>query len=383
MSNIRVDVDYTIKDGTEIKFRSPVDCSQITGLIVYYPGADGNTVSKVFALSDAHGNNVGDIDHLFAEDVVVKVILDVTKGMAFVQNADTNAYLEAQLASKAPAGFGLGRSQLVKFSELDNLITTGWYHISDATGIEGIAYPYHFVHVVAYADGILHCIQTLYPVAEHTVLSRRKIGGTWGEWVNETPRMLLGVEYRTKERYNDKPVYTKLVYCGTVVDGEMSVVYHEGVVYPIRFDGTLGTNYSLPILAQNDANRSCTLRVVRNNIIITKGSALTNSGKGYVQVWYTKAEDGEKYLAITTQPADVTASNGDTVYYSVVAEGEGLTYQWQFCKTGWENTTMEGATTDTLTVGATTARNGYQYRCIITDNYGNSMISDAATLTVQ
>lgn len=94
MPNIRVDVNYTIKDGTEIKFRSPVDCSQITGLIVYYPGADGNTVSKEFMLADAHGNNVGDIDHLFAEDVVVKVILDVTKGMAFVQNADTNAYLE-------------------------------------------------------------------------------------------------------------------------------------------------------------------------------------------------------------------------------------------------------------------------------------------------
>lgn len=96
MSNIRVDVGYTIKDGTEIKFRSPVDCSAITGLIVYYPVASGNTASKVFALSDANGNNVGDIDHLFAEDVMVKVILDVTKGMAFVQNADTNAYLEGK-----------------------------------------------------------------------------------------------------------------------------------------------------------------------------------------------------------------------------------------------------------------------------------------------
>jgi hypothetical protein len=47
-----------------------------------------------FALADAHGNNVGDIDHLFAENVVVKVILDVTNAMAFVQNADTNAYIE-------------------------------------------------------------------------------------------------------------------------------------------------------------------------------------------------------------------------------------------------------------------------------------------------
>lgn len=98
MANIRVDVNYTIKDGSEIVFRSPVDCSAITGLIVYFPAEDENTTSKEFALADAHGNNVGDIPHLFAENVVVKVILDVTSGMAFVQNADTNAYLEQRFA---------------------------------------------------------------------------------------------------------------------------------------------------------------------------------------------------------------------------------------------------------------------------------------------
>lgn len=87
--NIRVDLNYPIKDGTEVVFRSPVDCSQVTGLKVYHPNG-----SQEFAFADAHGNNVGDIDHLFAENVVVKVILDVTTGMAFVQNADTNAYLE-------------------------------------------------------------------------------------------------------------------------------------------------------------------------------------------------------------------------------------------------------------------------------------------------
>lgn len=89
MSNIRVDLNTPIKDGMEVVFRSPVDCSQITGLIVYYNGG-----SQEFMFADAHGNDVGIIDHLFAEDVVVKVILDVTTGMAFVQNADTNAYLE-------------------------------------------------------------------------------------------------------------------------------------------------------------------------------------------------------------------------------------------------------------------------------------------------
>lgn len=94
MANIRVDLDYTIKDGSSVVFRSPCDCTEITGLIVYYIGADGNQTSKEFLLADAHGENVGDIPHLFASDVVVKVILDVTSGMAFVQNADTNAYIE-------------------------------------------------------------------------------------------------------------------------------------------------------------------------------------------------------------------------------------------------------------------------------------------------
>ena len=98
--NIRVDLETTIKDGTEVVFRSPVDCSQITGLIVYFID-NGNTSSQEFALADAHGNNVGDIDHLFAENVVVKVILDVAHGMAFVQNADTNAYLEGRFDGKA------------------------------------------------------------------------------------------------------------------------------------------------------------------------------------------------------------------------------------------------------------------------------------------
>ena len=100
--NVRVDLNAPIKDGMDVVFRSPVDCSQVTGLIVYYEGG-----SQEFMFADAHGNNVGDIDHLFAEDAVVKVILDVTKGMAFVQNADTNAYLEG------------------RFAELENMIGTG------------------------------------------------------------------------------------------------------------------------------------------------------------------------------------------------------------------------------------------------------------------
>ena len=122
--NIRVDLNYPIKDGTEVVFRSPVDCSQVTGLKVYYRD-NWETSSKEFAFADAHGNNVGDIPHLFAENVVVKVILDVTTGMAFVQNADTNAYLEAQLASKMP----IFKRSLSNCSEND-ILEAGGYAIA-------------------------------------------------------------------------------------------------------------------------------------------------------------------------------------------------------------------------------------------------------------
>jgi hypothetical protein len=98
-SLVRVDINYSIENGSEIKFKAPVNCSEVTGLIVCYPDANQEIVSREFAFADANGNNVGNIDYLFAENAVVKVILDTDTNMAFVQNADTNAYIETQLAN--------------------------------------------------------------------------------------------------------------------------------------------------------------------------------------------------------------------------------------------------------------------------------------------
>lgn len=95
--NIRVDLDTNIQNGTEIVFRSPIDCSEVSGLIVYYKNGEIDE-DKEFLFADAHGEDVGNIDHLFGEGAVVNVILDVTTSRAFVQNAATSAYLESKLA---------------------------------------------------------------------------------------------------------------------------------------------------------------------------------------------------------------------------------------------------------------------------------------------
>lgn len=98
MSKIRIDLAGPVIDGQVATFRSPADCSAITGLIVYYPH-NGDTISKIFQFADAHGNNVGSTD-LFAESVLVRVILDTELNRAYVQNADTNAYLEGKFSRK-------------------------------------------------------------------------------------------------------------------------------------------------------------------------------------------------------------------------------------------------------------------------------------------
>ena len=96
--NVRVDLSTPIYDGMELVFKAPCNASEVTGLNLYYL-TDGVQESQNFAFADANANDTGHLDSLFAEGAVVKVILDLDTNMAFVQNADTNVYLEERLTA--------------------------------------------------------------------------------------------------------------------------------------------------------------------------------------------------------------------------------------------------------------------------------------------
>ncbi len=90
----------------------------------------------------------------------------------------------------------------------------------------------------------------------------------------------------------------------------------------------------------------------------------------------------ESTLAITTQPQDVTADVGDTVSFTVKATGSGLTYQWQYSTdsgTTWKTSSNKTAK---CSVSVTESKDGYQYRCVVTDENGDTVTSDAATLSI-
>jgi hypothetical protein len=74
----------------------------VTGLkVIYHVGED--TFFVVFSFADAHGNDLKGLTNLFAAGAMVRVVLDTANAKAFIQNADTNAYLEGKFSEAMTA----------------------------------------------------------------------------------------------------------------------------------------------------------------------------------------------------------------------------------------------------------------------------------------
>lgn len=81
--------------------------------------------------------------------------------------------------------------------------------------------------------------------------------------------------------------------------------------------------------------------------------------------------------AITTQPGSATTNEGGTVTFTVVASGDGLSYQWK--KNG---TAIAGATATSFTTPVLAAGDDQTIYTVTVSNAGGSVTSSNATLTV-
>ena len=87
--------------------------------------------------------------------------------------------------------------------------------------------------------------------------------------------------------------------------------------------------------------------------------------------------------SIVTQPQSVSAAAGQSVSFTVTAEGTDLSCQWYYrtsASGGWSRSS--NGTGATLTIEAKDYRNGYQYRCVVSNVYG-TLTSSTATLSVR
>lgn len=115
MAKIRINLNHTPLDGETVAFKAPCDASQITGLIIYYPNENNVTTSQEFTLNDANGGDIGVVDNIFAAGAIVKIILDTDVSNAYVQNPDTNTYLEGRFENKSPKGHKHTKSEITDF----------------------------------------------------------------------------------------------------------------------------------------------------------------------------------------------------------------------------------------------------------------------------
>ena len=126
------------------------------------------------------------------------------------------------------------------------------------------------------------------------------------EWLN--PPMLLGVEYRTTERYLGKPVYKKLIefpsltgYDYVYVYSRYGYVFHAFGEVETQYDNPdiAGTKYWNTIFPESTAPTDDIAYIALTNnysvqvgVVLPKGTNSAYYGKkARVQVWYYKPED--------------------------------------------------------------------------------------------
>lgn len=166
-------------------------------------------------------------------------------------NGTWSGWVDCDPAAFAPSGYGLGLSDSTPLcSNANDAWQNGWFKIDSSTqngiGVSAI------MRVDARASAYSVC-QTAYSTswssAYPVVRQRWCMNGTWDtEWSWVDPPMTLGVEYRTTERWNGKPVYAKLVDLGASENGKVIQVLNSGMKM-IRHEDRC-TSYPLPHINQ-------------------------------------------------------------------------------------------------------------------------------------
>ena len=207
----------------------------------------------------------------------------------------------------APAGYGLGNvlAATMPGGDLNNAISNGWFIVSESSLNRPSAVKYGVLSVASRKNGETH--QTLYGVGnttdfifDGTVLRRYLTHkGTWSAWEWENPPMQPGVEYRTTERWNSKPVYVKLINIGSLPAASgmtnrtkigISISNLDKIV---RLSGSVtdGTT-TFPFPVATDDNLTIAFGAyVHAGIVYIESSKDYSSFSGAMKLWYTKTTE--------------------------------------------------------------------------------------------
>ena len=199
--------------------------------------------------------------------------------------------IEQGIANSAPGGFGLGGNIVYAPSNSDgasdaNLIdATGFYLATANVGVSGWNYVFHMQYPSNDA------LQFGSFVNDTTYQFRKKISGVWTPWEWVNPPMELGTEYRTTERYLGKPVYCKLVDCGTVpaVGASKTIVVDPNAIIFSVSAYSPQRGLGIPFLDANGVKLE--INQSGNTLVFRNYSETQSDTNAHAVVKYTKITD--------------------------------------------------------------------------------------------
>lgn len=273
-------------------------------------GADPITPESIGALSLSGGTMTGP---LVLSDDPAEDLEAATKQYVDNHTSDTVLYTPQTLTDDqktqargnigaAPDGFGLGNigKLLTPEDNLDQVKTNGWYRWERSAPPQGtlpstIGQSMDATLIRVWGNGAV-CYQESINITDdsrHGCLCVRTIYAStifpW-EWVN--PPMVSGVEYRTTERFWERPVYYKIVDCGQIVDNkqvEHGIANMRDCIFCQGLRGAM----PMPSISNNDLSDPWSYYVAdvnRTKITLACGTTAAG-GNCHVILKYTKTTD--------------------------------------------------------------------------------------------
>ena len=202
----------------------------------------------------------------------------------------TDDYLMARCA---PSGYGLGRANARLVDTPDDATNNGFYCVgNDAYDGDETTKDWRLGWAMLLVE---RRSDTIYQTAKYLDLewkrNKKNADTAWSPWEWVSPPMEIGVEYRTTERWNGKPVYTTLVDCGSCVSPSKEITTELTCREIIRHCGTVG-GHNMPSINATLDNAWSVWAMVTNSdgcvrITVYSGTGMATE-RAYVQVWYTK-----------------------------------------------------------------------------------------------
>lgn len=187
----------------------------------------------------------------------------------------------------------------------------------------------------------------------------------------------------------------------TVSAGTLTPAFDPEVT---MYSVTVGYEVETLSLTPTASNANATIKTMTSEVVPSGVATVpVNLNVGYnsfmFQVWAEDNSGVKTYIigvtrkseadsvAISQQPQDVEVDLNELARFSVTATGGVTGYQWQYRRAGetsegdWQD--LHGDTAAELSIEAIPGLNGYQFRVVVKGPGEQSLISDAATLSVR